>query len=227
MFSFLKNLILPRYETDAMLRNYIVAQYGPYLTENPVAVSEEFYKSILGIAKKYIGPDTSAVDIGCATGRLVFEFEKLGAHAVIGIDSSKAFIDFCSAVKHQNAREVRYPVGDSISTFVKADIMDAKLSAESFQFVSCINIIDRVPDPAACIEVIRKALAPQGIALFADPYDWDLSPAPRHMHVQSIQALLDTNAWNILEETRIPFTMPIDETHLRTYDCHILVAEKR
>jgi len=223
----LLNYLLPyKYGTRQMLLNYLRGQYGPYLTENPTDEFDGFYKSLLSYARPHVHEQTRALDVGCATGRLVFEYAKMGASCSTGTDSSRRFIDACNAIKNGTRKEVRYPVPSGSTRFLKDDICRTSLPSSSFEFVSCVNVVDRVSNPKLLIEVLENLLTAKGVMLLADPYDWEFSPAPKSLHTADMKSLLDAHVWNILEEIWIPFKVPISKRSHREYSCHLLVAQK-
>lgn len=227
MLSLFKHLFPSRYESREMLDYYLEAQYGPYLAEGPTNEFESFYQDVLSFARPYITEGTRTLDIGCATGRQVFEYAKLGAVST-GTDLSQRFIDACNAIKNGEQKEVRYYLpADGSTSFLKDDISRTKLPEASFEFISCLNLIDRVPDPQLVLAAIEKLLVRGGVALLTDPYDWWLSPAPKRLHTDSMKSWFDENVWDIIEETLIPFRVPVSRNRIREYRCHLLIVRKK
>ncbi len=214
MFKFLS---ANKYEKDYILRNYILSQYGPFL-KKPYYGSESFYQKIIEESVPYINNESEILDAGCATGRLVFEYEKLGAKRSIGIDTSKKFIKFCNFKKMEM---------DSGAEFVCANILKSGLQDASFDFISCLNVIDRVPDPQMMINKLHSLLKQNSALLLVDPYDWEFSPAPKEFHVNDMNLLLDPNMWTIKKEIQnIKYTIPVDGHNNREYICHLVIAQK-
>lgn len=210
-----------------MLKYYLKAQYGPYLAEGPTGEFESFYQDVLSFARPYLLKETRALDIGCATGRMVFEYAKAGAIST-GTDLSQTFIDACNAIKSGELKEIRYPLPtDGSTAFLKDDICQTKLPDASFEFISCLNLIDRVPDPQLALAAVERTLAPGRVALFTDPYDWFFSPAPKRLRVDDMRSWFADNAWNVIEETWIPFKIPVSRDRSREYRCHLLVVRKK
>jgi len=222
--NFGKRLFPSRYETSQMLTNYIVAQWGHYIVDNPQYISEDFYAEIIKEAKKYIQADSVVLDVGCATGRLVFEYEKLGVRSVVGIDASSKLIDFCKRVQNKQAREISYSFDSRVSTFIEGDVAVINFK-QLFYFISCINVIDRIENPILLVNKCADLLKKGGVALFVSPYDWDFSPAPEYFHVSDMKNLFDLKSWEIIEEKWLPLNMPIEKT-AKLYNCHLVVARK-
>jgi|SRR5579872_89439 len=221
--SFQKN----RYEQAALLDNYIRSQYGPFLLSDPCYQSESFYQLLISTVSKYIDSQTLALDVGCATGRLVFEFAKMGAKKSVGIDSSKIFIKFCREIQ-KGIKEIKFDVPQkNAAEFIQNDFLSASLSKNSFSLVSCVNVLDRVVNPAALVQKIFELLQKNGILLLVDPYDWALSPTPKRLRVSDMKTLLYPDNWIIQTELKnIDYLVPISPVKDRLYKCHLLVAKK-
>jgi SAM-dependent methyltransferase len=219
------NFLFPnKYEGALVLRNYIRSQYGPFFLEAPYYHSETFYQTIISESLPYIRTGSSTCDIGCALGRLTFEWARTAKHS-IGIDSSKQFIEFCTTIG-QNKTLRFEPALTCHPEFVCADALTYPFKEKTFDFISCINVIDRVTDPQLLIDVLYNALTPGGTLVLSDPYDWELSPAPAKRRLHNMQQLLTREHWALRKELRVYYTIPIDDVRDRTYRCHTLIATK-
>jgi SAM-dependent methyltransferase len=207
-------MFFDRYESDALLRQYIRAQYGP-MQPTPYLASERFYRTILDEARPYLG-DATALDVGCALGRLVFEYEKAGAKKSVGIDTSQRFIQFCNDRKAKESR----------AEFIRGDVVRAPLQENSFDFISCINVVDRVKNPQKLVDKLYALLSSGGILLLVDPYDWERSNTPKKFRVSDMKELLQEGKWELLKEQKsIEYVTPISDTEERTYSCHLLIVK--
>lgn len=231
--SHLTNLFFPKlyYERESQLKKYIRSQYGPFLKDKKYYQSENFYQKIIQESKPYISSKTVALDIGCATGRIVFEYAKLGAKKVCGIDTSSNFIQFCDLIKNEEKNDLfSIAFEPSIlrnTEFMCRDITEYPLPPGSFTFISCINVIDRALNPQLLIEKLYDLLPVGGIVLLVDPYDWNLSPAPRRYHVNDMKLFLSREQWSLEKEIfDVPYTVPLSAHTNREYKCHFVIAKK-
>jgi len=99
-----------------------------------------------------------AVDVGCGGGLLSEAMAKAGA-TVSGIDMGKGPIDIAKLHLLESGLQVDY---QQISAESFAD-----QHAESFDVVTCMEMLEHVPDPAAIIEACTKMLKPGGYAFFS------------------------------------------------------------
>lgn len=73
MLKYILSKIFPnRYENKVLLDSYIKCHYGPFLKNNPYSAAESFYQTILIELTPFINHESTTLDVGCATGRLVF-----------------------------------------------------------------------------------------------------------------------------------------------------------
>lgn len=91
------------------------------------------------------------IDIGCGGGLLTEGMAKRGAH-VIGIDMGKAPLTIARLHQHESGLEIDYRQ-------TTAEHM-AATEAGSFDTVTCLEMLEHVPDPAgviaACAELIKQ-----------------------------------------------------------------------
>ena len=212
---------LRRYESRSLLVQYVRSQYGPFI-EPPYLAAESFYERIIAESRSYLSPGP-ALDVGCATGRLVFEWERVSSRA-LGIDTSRRFIRYCLLVRQGRADITYRPKPSSNAEFVHGDIMTHAFP-ERFGFISCINLIDRVPDPARLENRLHTLLQTNGVLVVVDPYDWGLSPAPASVRVADMKELFPPSRWRVEKEVReIPYVVPMPQE--MRYLCHLLVLRK-
>lgn len=135
-----------------------------------------------------------ALDLGCAVGRSTFE---LAGHAneVIGIDSSRAFIDAANRILDEGGLDYDYPVEGEITRSVRAvrpdvaggaiirfevgDAMRLRDDLGEFDIVHLANLIDRLENPFLCLDRLPGLVAPGGLLIIGSPYSWLEEFTPR------------------------------------------------
>ena len=97
-------------------------------------------------------------DVGCGGGILCEALAAAGAH-VTGIDMAEQSI----AVAREHAA-----AGDLEIDYLLCDAQElADSQAGSFDIVTCLELLEHVPDPAATIAACRRLLKPGGDAFFS------------------------------------------------------------
>lgn len=117
---------------------------------NPVRMS--FIQSQVNITNKTI------LDVGCGGGILSESLARAGA-LVTGIDGSAAAI--MAAQEHSQKSElIIYYDAINIEEF-------AEKHTEQFDIVTCMELLEHVPDPAAIVKACAIALKPGGSVFFS------------------------------------------------------------
>lgn len=103
-------------------------------------------------------PHPRVVDVGCGGGILTEALAKTGAQAT-GIDLSELSLQVARqhASEHGLAIDYRYQNAEQL----------ALEQAGSFDVVTCMEMLEHVPDPAQVIAACARALKPGGRAVFS------------------------------------------------------------
>ena len=97
--------------------------------------------------------DRKVIDIGCGGGLLTEGMAKRGAH-VIGIDMVKAPLTIARLHQHESGLDIDYRQ-------TTAEQMAATESG-SFDTVTCLEMLEHVPDPAAVIAACARLIKDDG-----------------------------------------------------------------
>jgi 2-polyprenyl-6-hydroxyphenyl methylase/3-demethylubiquinone-9 3-methyltransferase len=117
---------------------------------NPLRI--HFIQQFTSLAGKNV------VDVGCGGGILSEGLAKLGAN-VTGIDLSADLIDIADLHGLESGISVNYQK-------ISAEEM-AEQQAEQFDVVTCMEMLEHVPDPASIIRSCAKMLKPGGLVFFS------------------------------------------------------------
>lgn len=135
-----------------------------------------------------------ALDLGCAVGRASFELAR-HCREVIGIDFSQRFV--ASATQLASAGQLefehveegcrlrhataRVPAGIDRArvTFERGDAMDPRDHLGQFDVLLLANLVDRLPQPARCLERLSGLVNPGGQLIITTPGTWLEEFTPR------------------------------------------------
>ncbi|MCC7463129.1 MAG: 5-histidylcysteine sulfoxide synthase [Gammaproteobacteria bacterium] len=183
-----------RYETDELITQYMEFHFGSEyhgVPNFPRAVAE------LAIAAAGDGSHGSAMDLGCAVGRSVFE---LARHfdRVVGVDFSARFIEQGVALARGDTLHYTAPEeGELVEykatslgalgleqtaarvAFWQGDACNLKPQFTGYDLILAANLIDRLYDPARFLGSIHERLNPGGLLVVASPYTWLVEHTPR------------------------------------------------
>jgi ubiquinone/menaquinone biosynthesis C-methylase UbiE/uncharacterized protein YbaR (Trm112 family) len=171
------------YNSKGMLSAYLWSHYGD-LFKDPDATNA--YQQWTSLFEK---ADGTALDIGCAVGRMAFELSKTHSH-VIGMDTSLSFIEKAREVLQQrklhfdliiegHMTEPRSYVFDNqwnmdCVDFIVADALALPFPKHLFPTVSSINILEKVLQPLKHLSEVSRVLREEKARfVFSDPFSWD------------------------------------------------------
>jgi len=181
------------YETDASLAQYLLFHYGtpteqfPWQTGPADALDYPVRTVTALLDTTRLPANARALDLGCAVGRSTFE---LARHCTetIGIDYSHRFVAAADTLRREGTLPYAYPVeGDRTTTtqavrpsgvdpariaFHQGDAMDLHPDLGRFDVVHMANLIDRLTDPARCLDRLTTLVAPGGQLLITTPFTW-------------------------------------------------------
>lgn len=175
------------YETDELVSQYLEFHYGRQYFDVPnyaVACVEQV------LARIGPGRRERLLDIGCAVGRSAFEFARHFEH-VDAVDFSTRFIN--NALRLREHGQLRYVVqdegeltslrqvsladlglGDTVQRvdFTQGDACNLKPIYAGYDLVFAGNLLDRLYDPRAFLELIADRLVPGACLALSSPYTW-------------------------------------------------------
>lgn len=103
-------------------------------------------------------PEQTVIDVGCGGGILSEGLARLGAK-VTGIDLSEDLIDVADLHGLEAGVQVHYQK-------ISAEEM-AEQNPAVYDFVTCMEMLEHVPDPAAIIAACAKMVKPGGMVFFS------------------------------------------------------------
>ncbi len=98
------------------------------------------------------------VDVGCGGGILSEALAKLGGD-VVGIDLSQDLIEIADLHSLESQLEIDYQKTSAESL--------AKNSPETFDCVTCMEMLEHVPNPASIVDACSRLVKPGGMVFFS------------------------------------------------------------
>ena len=102
--------------------------------------------------------DKKVIDVGCGGGILSESLAKLGAN-VTGIDMGKEPLNVAKLHALESGLTINY---EKITAEEKAE-----QCSEAFDVVTCMEMLDHVPDPASVVSACAKLVKPGGLVFFS------------------------------------------------------------
>lgn len=117
---------------------------------NPLRL--QFIQGFVDVAGKRV------VDVGCGGGILTESLAKIGADA-LGIDLSEELIDIADLHGLESGVNANYEK-------ISAENL-AQQQPESFDYVTCMEMLEHVPDPGSIISACATLVKPGGMVFFS------------------------------------------------------------
>ncbi len=181
------------YEADDQLHQYLLFHYGtpkeilPYsfgpreALNFPVRCVRELVET------DRLGPESRALEVGCAVGRTSFELARFCAE-VTGIDFSQSFIGAARELADKRMLDYTRPhegrirlrstaavpedIDGSRVRFQTGDAMALPESLGSFDLVIACNLICRLPRPLDFLKRLPTLVKPGGQLVLTTPFTW-------------------------------------------------------
>jgi 2-polyprenyl-3-methyl-5-hydroxy-6-metoxy-1,4-benzoquinol methylase len=162
------------------------ASTGTRMATTLLRAMTPFFRHRVGAAVRYVDarPDARLLDVGCGNGGFLMTMRGLGWE-VEGIEPDAA------AARHAQAAQLPVQV---------ATVDQAQLRPASFDAITLSHVIEHLPDPAAALDRLARALKPGGVLVTLSPNpegllanrfraSWFELDCPRHLVIPSRRAL--------------------------------------
>jgi 2-polyprenyl-6-hydroxyphenyl methylase / 3-demethylubiquinone-9 3-methyltransferase len=128
------------------------SEFKPLHDINPLRLT--FIDSYAHLANKKI------LDIGCGGGILAEAMAKAEAQSVIGIDLAK------KSLKIAQLHALQEQLSNISYRMISAEDMASEMSV-AFEVITCMEMLEHVPDPGSIVRACGKLVQPGGIVCFS------------------------------------------------------------
>jgi SAM-dependent methyltransferase len=206
-------------------------------------LTEAFYQCMLDLCRPYVGHQTRVLDMGCGLGRMAAELARLGAKLVVGLDRSPRMVKEASRILHASGPvplELNLVGKQSVRAslvlpwtppenldFIVGDVLCLPMRTEAVDLITCVNLLDRVPQPGQMVHELGRVLRPGGYLLIADPYHWEEQYTAREEWVADMASLFAPGIWRRIREVDgVPFVLRYFSRRVTVYMNHCVVFQK-
>jgi SAM-dependent methyltransferase len=218
-------------------------------------LQQDFYVKILDMIDRapvgILKGDGRAIDIGCNVGGMSWRLAER-CKFVYGIDVSfRALLIARQIILGQpkplknyrfyregllyEERSLSVPQRQNCELFV-ASGLDLPFKKQSFEFISCENVVDEISHPDSLLQESLRVLKDGGGFLLTDPYFWSLQRTPieswfgTNTGKPTAAALREqlTQMCNIVgEEEKLPWILRVYDRYFTVYLNHCILVQKK
>lgn len=219
--------------------SYAYDHYGDRLTEADAPTGT--IRNILADALTRLPylPNGIALDLGCAVGRTTFDIAAALGRPSIGIDLNWGLLALARQVRDHNIVDIPlrrsghhyeshriagdFPSATNVDFWI-ADAISLPIADSSVAFVSAMNIVDCVPEPARLLREIHRVLAVGGRALIVTPLDWAPHATPPAQWVggaDALASLIEAEGLSISFRADAPWSLRLHDRALMQYSAAV------
>lgn len=154
--------------------------------------SEGLYRSVSDLTVRSLGrgPAQSILDLGCGAGRVLVDAATAFPRALaVGIDHDEGALEVADSIAGLEGAAVHLdlrPWGFGLPVLTARHLPNYFLAQADachlpfvrrdvwpgFDLVICVNLLDRVSDPARVLASVASVLCPSGVAVLVTPMNW-------------------------------------------------------
>lgn len=134
------------------------ATFGPWRRVSP-RLRSLYALALRAVAAEIRVRGALGLDVGCGDGVMLRMAKEAGA-AMVGVDVTRAALRLVRQLCRGAGLEARV---------LRCDAQSLPFPSGTFDFATCLEVIEHVPDPHALIRELHRVLAPRGVAVLSTP----------------------------------------------------------
>ncbi len=193
---------------------------------------------------------SEACDVGAGTGRLVREIslrQPVDGVRLTALEPSPAFCAWARSLllgapfagpvplpgtaltpRQVHVPGARRPAPIESVRVIEADAEALLDSAETFDLVTCMNVLDRVPSPGRMLDALARLVKEAGMLVVACPFDWQREfSSIREEWFYDLRKALDPFVWHIVGVAELPYTFVQYDRRVNLYASQLVAAIRR
>lgn len=218
------------------------------------AVQPTFYQTVADLCRDWcesaaLSP-TTFCDVGTATGRLPYEVAARLAKLIriVGVEPSVGFSKWAQALLCEDSElppvpmlgpagrvntisAARRPIPLTRSTNTNISVITSTAEAfaskgEKFDLVTCLNVVDRHPEPTSLIEALSQLIKPGGLMICSSPLDFKSNWTPESgVWIDSLHQLF-SSGWSSVDEAEAYYEFRYYDRVWTRFNCQVICKRK-
>lgn len=105
-----------------------------------------------------------------------------------------------------------------------ADAEAVTSTGATFDAVSCLNVLDRVGNPGALVDILGRLVRANGVLILACPFDFKDQYTSRAHWFADLAEVLDDRDWQVLGSADLPYVFRQYDRRVNTYLTQVVAA---
>jgi len=219
-------------------------------------VYPSFYQEIARLTKQWLGEKEilpqKYLDVGGSTGRTMYEIYHClsSLNELVLVEPSSKFCEWsrklllksddlvsipvvCTPQKPDYAKSLNRPnpLQESQSKLIciyEAFAESVPRPKEYFDLITCLNVLDRHPNPKSLIQILHDLLTSSGMLVFASPMDFDDIYTPdRSQWVSNLNSLFEDKLWNTVADTNVFYDFRYSNRQFTRFSSQVIAKQKK
>jgi SAM-dependent methyltransferase len=169
----------------------------------------------------------SLCDVGGATGRTIFEFERQfsGLEQLVLVEPSGRFCEWARRLLSSDGKLPQVPLVDRVGSprwvaprtrpppisranerlTIVNETLERYQPQSGFDLITCLNVVDRHPCPSEVVDSIGRLMNDDGLLVLSCPFDFDQKSTPDvGVWIDDLNALFaGTSSWSHVGEDEV------------------------
>ena len=213
-----------------------------------------FYRQVVGWVFEQAAPELSDCfrfcDVGGATGRTLFEIASRRPNLSIycHCEPARRFSEFARLILRESEQLDSIPLLQEVDSIawckpVRKPRIDRSVReriaivnscveelpmAETYNFVACLNVLDRHQRPKELVERLHSLLAKSGLLVVSSPFAFDESITPdRSNWFDNLLKVFEPERWDLLAERYLKYGFRSYDRKMVMYAAQAVLLRKR
>lgn len=150
-------LFYPFQHSSAAIYDEMAIQYDTFAALWDSVAGDKATKRLQTLIHHHIHPGASVLDVGSGTGRgIALILKETQPRRVVGVDLSARMLD-----------RARKKLTDPRVELLQADAMHLPFADDTFDVVTCLWMLETLPDPLAAVHELLRVVRPEGRVITA------------------------------------------------------------
>jgi SAM-dependent methyltransferase len=121
----------------------------------------------------------------------------------------------------------RWPEPSAGVTVVTDEVDVLVERGSAFDAVSCLNVLDRVPDPRGLLATLERVVSRDGVLVLSCPFDFTETFTPRAEWFADLRDIVDPTRWDVIGSADLPYVFRQYDRRVNSYLTQVVALTRR